>query len=252
ITISSNGVNGAGALVNNGAGQAQALRQIILAGDATIGGTGLLGINNGGGAASLSTGGQPFSLTKVGANQLTLQNFTTVDPALANIDIQQGTIEFSGLTSGMGDPTYTNTVEAGATLSFSQNTVAWNKQFVFNGNGTTTTLNIGTAANAELDGPVVLHGNCVFNVGGTVLTFANSISGDGGVIKNGGSPMIFTMPCTYTGNTVLNSTALRLNGSADISSSPNITINAGSTLTVTGLVDSAFTLASSQTLMGNG
>jgi len=72
------------------------------------------------------------------------------------------------------------------------------------------------------------------------------------VIKNGGSPMIFTMPCTYTGNTVLNSAALRLNGSADISSSPNITINAGSTLTVTGLVNSAFTLAGSQTLMGNG
>jgi fibronectin-binding autotransporter adhesin len=252
ITISSNGVNGAGALVNNGPGQAQALRQIVLAGDATIGGTGLIGINNGGGAAGLSTGGQPFSLTKVGANQLTLQNFTTIDPALANVDIQQGTIEFSGLTASMGDPAYTNTVEAGATLSLSQNTVAWNKQFVFNGDGATTTLNIGTSANAELDGPVVLHGNCVFNVGGTMLTFANTISGDGGVIKNGGSPMIFTMPCTYTGDTVLNSAALRLNGSADISSSPNITINAGSTLTVTGLVDSTFTLAGSQTLMGNG
>jgi fibronectin-binding autotransporter adhesin len=252
ITISSNGVNGVGALINNGAGQAQALRQVVLAGDATIGGSGLLGMNNSGGAASLSTGGQPFSLTKTGVNQLTFQNFTSFDGSLSNIDIQQGIIEFSGLTPGMGDPNGTNTVEAGATLSFSQTAVAWVKQFVFNGDGSTTTVNIGTSGSPELDGPVVLHGGVVFNVGGTSLTITNTISGDGSVIKNGGSPLIFTGPTLYTGDTTLNSAALRLQGSADLSWSTNITINAGSTLTVTGMVNSTFILLNGHNLSGNG
>ena len=251
ITINGAGVGGAGALINSGAAQAQAFRSINLGSDATIGGASgaTIGVNNSGGAASLNGA---FNLTKVGANQLTLQNFTTVDAGLQNIDIQQGIIEFSGITPGMGDPTFTNTVETGAELSFSAGSVAWNKQFVFNGNGTTTTVNNGTSASTELDGPVVLHGNCVFNVGGTSLTVTNTISGDGGVIKNGGSPLIFTGPTTYTGDTTLNSGALRLQGTADISTSTNITINAGSTLTVTGMVNSTFTLVSGHTLSGNG
>lgn len=251
ITINGAGVGGAGALINSGAAQAQAFRSINLGSDATIGGASgaTIGVNNSGGAASLNGA---FNLTKVGANQLTLQNFTTVDAGLQNIDIQQGIIEFSGITPGMGDPTFTNTVETGAELSFSAGSVAWNKQFVFNGNGTTTTVNNGTSANTELDGPVMLHGNCVFNVGGTSLTITNTISGDGGVIKNGGSPLVFTGPTTYTGDTTLNSAALRLQGAADISTSTNITINAGSTLTVTGMVNSTFTLVSGHTLSGNG
>jgi hypothetical protein len=41
-----------------------------------------------------------------------------VDPALADIDIQQGILEFSGLTPNMGDPSRTNTVHPGGTVSF--------------------------------------------------------------------------------------------------------------------------------------
>src|ERR1035437_2457541 len=59
-------------------------------------------------------------------------------------------------------------------------------------------------------------------------------------------------PATYTGDTTLNSGALRLQGAADISTSTNITINAGSTLIVTGMVNSTFTLVSGHTLSGNG
>jgi autotransporter-associated beta strand protein len=247
ITISGDGVNGGGALANNGAGQAQALRQLILAGDATIGGTGLLGMNNSGGAASLAGA---FSLTKVGPNQFTLQN-AGVDANLANIDIRQGIIEFSGLTSTMGDAAFTNTVEVGATLSFSQNTIVWNKQFVFNGDGVTTTVNIGTSGNEALAGPVVLHGDCVFNVGGTSLTISN-LSGDGGLIKIGGSPLILPGTNTYSGDTRINVAALRLNENGSISGSSNIVISAGATLSVTGRVDATFTLVTNQTLKGNG
>jgi len=171
---------------------------------------------------------------------------------LANIDIQQGIIEFSGLTSGMGDPAFTNTVAAGATVSFSQNTVVWHKQFALNGNGTTTTVNNGTSANTELAGPVELHGDCVFNVGGTLLTLSGVISSDGGLIKNGSTPLILTSVNTYTGDTRINTGALRLNGFGAISSSTKITIAAGATLTVTGRVDATFTLLNGQTLKGDG
>src|SRR6185369_11094151 len=117
------------------------------------------GINNGGGTASLSTGGNSYNLTKTGVNQVTLAQLATVDAALADIDIQQGTLEFSGLTSSMGNSARTNTVETGATLSFANSTVVWNKNFVFNGTGTNTTVNIGTGANTEFIGPVTLHGS---------------------------------------------------------------------------------------------
>jgi autotransporter-associated beta strand protein len=246
ITISGAGNGGVGALINNGPALAQGLRVLSLAGNATIGGTGLLGMNNGGGGATL-TGG--FDLTKVGPNQLTLQNMTTV--ALANIDIQQGIIEFNGLTPNMGDANATNTVEAGATLQFAQTAVVWNKQFVFNGNGSATTVNV-VSGSPELAGPVILHGDCVFNVAGTSLTISSLISGDGGLIKSGASPMILTGVNTYTGNTRINAGALRLNGDGSISNSPIITIVGGGTLTVTGRVDSTFTMVSGQTLKGNG
>jgi fibronectin-binding autotransporter adhesin len=251
VTASGAGVSGQGAIVNNGGAQNQAFRQVILAGDTTFGGTGLWGINNGGGAASLSTGGNPFNLTKVGPNQVNLAQ-STVDAALADIDIQQGTLEFSGLTSSMGDPARTNFVQAGATLAFANGTVTWNKRFVLYGNGTTTTVNNGTGANEEIAGPVELHGDCVFNAGGTLLTISGLISGDGGLIKNGGSPMVLTNVNTYTGDTRISTAALRLNGNGGIPNSSNITINAGATLTVTGRVDTAFTLLNGQTLKGNG
>src|SRR6202035_2689043 len=112
--------------------------------------------------------------------------------------------------------------------------------------------NIGSGGAETLAGPVVLHGNCIFNVGGTSLTLTNTISGDGGVVKNGASPLIFTGPTTYTGDTTLNSAALLLQGSADLSTSTNIIINAGSTLTVTGMVNSTFTLVTGNSLRGNG
>jgi autotransporter-associated beta strand protein len=74
----------------------------------------------------------------------------------------------------------------------------------------------------------------------------------GGLIKNGGSPLILHGANSYTGDTRINTAALRLNGTADVASSANVIIAAGATLTVTGRVDSTFTLATSQTLKGSG
>jgi fibronectin-binding autotransporter adhesin len=99
---------------------------------------------------------------------------------------------------------------------------------------------------------VELHGGCIFNIGGTMMTISSVITGDGSLTKNGGSPLILTGVNTYTGETRINTAALRLNGGGSIALSSNVIIVAGATLTVTGRVDSTFTVASGQTLKGNG
>ena len=252
VTIAGDGVGGQGAVVNSGGVINTAFRSLVLSSNASIGGTGQWAINNSGGAASLGTGGQPFKLTKVGANQIGLQNLTTVDPALGDIEVAQGILEFNGLTPNMGDPLHTNFVDAGATLQFSSDSVVWNKFFDLTGNGSANTINNGTAALTELAGTVTLHNSVVINVGGTSMTISGVIGGDGSLTKSGTSPLILSNIDTYTGDTTINAGAMRLAGNASILNTTNITIAQGATLTVTGRVDATFTLVSGQNLMGNG
>lgn len=248
LTVSGPGVGGAGAIINSGASDTQAFRQLVLTGDTTIGGTGLLEMNNSGGAASLSTGGNPYNLTKVGANEWDFQNVATFDTALSNIDIEAGSLLFNGSTPGMGDSNATLTVESGASLAFGNNQIIFNKHFVLNGDGVSLTINNEGGANDVLAGPITLNGNCVFNIGGAQLIISNTISGSGGLIKQGGSPLILTAPISYTGNTVVSSGSLVLDG-ITISTSPTITVSSGATLDTGG---SGLTLVSGQTLNGNG
>jgi fibronectin-binding autotransporter adhesin len=251
ITVSGPGSGGQGAIINSSASfDTQAFRQLILAGDTTLGGTGGWEMNNSGGTASLSTGGNAYNLTKVGANEVDLQNLSTFDAALANIDIQAGTLLFDGLTPDMGDPTYTLTVEAGgAQLQFGGNNVTWNKIFVFNGDGSSVVLNNGTGGNNILAGPVTLNGNCLFDIGGTQLGISGNISGPGGITKSGGSPLIYSGAVSYTGDTVINVGTLQLMNGAMLTTSSNITIAAGATL---DMQSSALVLVAGQTLSGNG
>ena len=89
--------------------------------------------------ARLSTGGQAYNLTKVGINQVGIVG-ATVDPALGNIDVQNGILSIEAATTGLGDPTKTLTVESGAELSLYQATNQFNKHIVLNGDGPTPTV----------------------------------------------------------------------------------------------------------------
>jgi autotransporter-associated beta strand protein len=252
ITISGDGFNGQGAIFNSGVVPNTAFRSLILASNASIGGASGWAINNSGGAASLSTGSQPWKLSKVGTALIGLQNLSSVDPALGDIEVKQGTLEFNGLTPNMGDPLHTNFVDAGATLQFTSDTVVWNKFFNFTGDGVVSSVINNTAANTELAGAVELHGSVILNVGGTAFTISGPISGPGGLTKIGATAMVLTNNETYTGDTHINVGAMRLSGIASISNSPNIFIAQGATLTVTGRVDATFTLLNGQNLSGNG
>ncbi len=99
-----------GAIINSGAQQTNALTNVTLTGDATFGGTGRWDIRGTG--AKLSTGSNAFNLTKIGTNQVSFVG-ATIDPALANININQGVLAFQTSTSSMGDPTKTVTIGFG-------------------------------------------------------------------------------------------------------------------------------------------
>jgi len=258
VTVSGAGVGGNGAIVDSGADVYPVVTNITLAGNTVIGGTGRWDLRSLGGttgnpaAATLGTGGQPYNLTKVGANFIGIVA-ATVDPNLANIDLQGGTLDIEGNTTGLGNPTNTLTVENGATLFFYQPTNKLNKVFVMQ-DGSTFDNSSGATA---VIGPVLLNTNAsggpadvTFDCGGSSLAFSNVISGPGNLNKSGGGSYLYLSATnTYTGNTFVTAGWIALVGNGSIAGSSNIVLDY-TKVDATFRTDKTFNLASGQTLSG--
>jgi autotransporter-associated beta strand protein len=261
ITISGSGPTGAGVLVNNGQQQSTtltavntALQNLILAANATIGGSGPFNvdpIHNLGYfviSGTFSSSGTNFNLTKVGQNQVSLIN-ATVDPALGNIDIQQGMLNFQSGTTSMGNPASNIIVRAGAELSFYDTTALWVKNFILFGDGVTPSLfnYSGASGTHTIGGPVTLNGNCVFGGRGSgfSMTFQAPIGGTGALIKaTDPNTIILQGTNTYAGTTTVNGGTVLIEG---ISGTNNITV-AGGTLGGLGLIVAPVTVQANGTL----
>jgi autotransporter-associated beta strand protein len=85
-----------------------------------------------------------------------------------------------------------------------------------------------------------------------VLQVASPITGVGSLVKTGAGLLNLSTNNTYTGNTILTAGALALVEPGSISNSAAINLGTGTTLDVTPRFDQTLTLASGQTLMGNG
>jgi autotransporter-associated beta strand protein len=204
VTVAGTGVNGTGAVVNASAtGQNNALRFVTLSGNTTVGGVGRWDIRADP-TASLSTGGNGYSLTKIGANQVSLVD-VTVDPALGDINVNAGTLS-AELGSGAGNPTNTITLANNAVLQFFNRSTVWDKIHVLNG-GQNIFNNSGAST---MNGPVTLNALVTFNVAGTSLTVNSPIGGSGALTKSGGSPLILLSDCTYPGATTVSAGSLQL------------------------------------------
>ena len=250
VTVSGAGVGGLGAIINSGAQSLNALGTVNLAGDTTFGGTGRWDIRAFGG--SLNTGNQAYNLTKVGTNQVSLVGIS-VDPALANINVQAGTLSVE-TNSSLGSVINNLTVAAGATLQVWNLTTPLDKPFVFNGNGTNTSVNAGQGSNNNIGSTVNLNsGEVIFNsVSGAGLQIDGAISGAGSLTKSGPGFLVLNGANSYTGNTRVNAGTLFLTSAAEINSSPAITV-AGGVLDVTGLTAGpTLVLQSGQVLAGSG
>ena len=253
VIVSGGGITNTGAILNRGASQTSALRTVTLAGHTTFGGTGRWDIRNSGGAASLLTGGQPFNLTKVGSNQVSLVGVNPIDPALGDIDVQEGVFAVQTSTAQLGDSNRTITVSGGATLNLYRLTNSpLNRRLVFNEGATMFSENDSNL----VVGPVTLAGQTTVNVnnagGAPSLSFAGILAGPGGLTKIGAAPLVLLASNSYTGPTSINVGTLALRGAGSIAGSTNITVIAGAILDASGRPDGTLILATGQSLNGNG
>ncbi|HEY4415871.1 MAG TPA: autotransporter-associated beta strand repeat-containing protein [Verrucomicrobiae bacterium] len=265
VVVSGAGAIGTGAIVNSGADQANALRNVTLSGDTVIGGVGQIGLRT---SADTDPGlvANGHKLIKTGSNTWNLNGGQTVAGLtnvwftdIGNIDIQQGTLGFER-RAALGNPTNTITIEAGATLSvFSLNStlpVPTNQLVMTNG-----TL-LGTGAVGDINtfgGQITLNGSSnavnvtqwVNTTGQTSLNLNGPIVGSGGVQFSASNTVIqLAGNNTYAGNTVVASGTLSLTANNALAGSANVTIASNATLDVSSITP--WTLGASQTLGGAG
>ncbi|HKQ36856.1 MAG TPA: autotransporter-associated beta strand repeat-containing protein [Verrucomicrobiae bacterium] len=225
VTASGAGPTGAGAIINNGAGQNNALRFVTLGGNTTVSAPNRWDIRANP-TAALNTGGNPYNLTKVGANQLSLVD-VVVDPALADINVQAGTLSIE-LSSGAGDPTKNLNVANNALLQFFNRSVNLSKNVVLNG-GRNIFNNSGAST---MDGLITLNGTVTMEVAGTSLTIVSNIVGTGALTKTGASPLILLADNSYTGATTVSAGVLQLGGGTNAGWVAGPIAVGGNTLTV--------------------
>ena len=213
VVVSGSGVGSSGAILNTGADQLNALRTVTLAGDVTFGGTARWDIRNAGGNATLSSGGSPFKITKVGTNQVSLVG-VTVDAALGEVEIQQGNFSVQTTTTQLGDAGATLLVHGGATLGlFGLNAVPLHKAITLRDQGRVWSENGSNIIN----GQIVLDGTAIFDVAnaGTAPTLIVNaeIGGLGGLVKIGSGRMVMNGPFnSYAGATVVSNGTLLVDG----------------------------------------
>ena len=224
VIVSGDGVGGSGAIVNSGADQTSALRDVTLTGDVTFGGLNRWDIRNTGGTARLNTGGNAFKLTKRGPDAVSLVN-VNVDPALADVDVVEGTLRLQDATTGLGDLFNVLTVRGGATLAFfNLNVNPLQKQIVLQ-DGATVAHESGRSL---LDSAISLEGSNTFNVasGGTnpSLVLSNVTEGGGTLIKIGAGPLVLAAAARHTGPTYINAGTVLVDLAVEFSA---ITVNGG-------------------------
>ncbi|MGN6367595.1 MAG: autotransporter-associated beta strand repeat-containing protein [Phycisphaerae bacterium] len=169
LSVQGTGLSGNGAIISSGAAQISALSNLTLTGDATLGGSARWDLRGAG--ATLSTNGNPFNLTKTGANQISFVG-AAIDPALANITINNGILAFQTAASSLGDPSKTLTLAVTGTLNLYNTTNTLTKQFTLNGG--TIWAESGNASQNNIDGNITLS-----SLGGTF---------DAGSPLSGGTP----------------------------------------------------------------
>jgi fibronectin-binding autotransporter adhesin len=265
-------------------------QNITLTGNTTLSGAARFDWGYPGAGTTLSTGGSNYNLT-VSVGGYSQWYDIGIDTNLGNVDLytsasSQQTLRIQALGTSLGNPTNILTLHSNILFNIQHGdinaadsgyakvvhilgTAAWQYQpsgagdyrlntsfiletnaglYFFNGNG-------GTNSGTVINGSVLLNGLANFQVGNSLVTFSNVISGTGGFYLNqySGFPLVFAAANTYQGITDIRANmALALIGNGSISQSTPISLAAGAMLIATNRVDGTLTLASGQTLQGSG
>ncbi len=275
--VSGAGIGGNGAIINSGGSifenSPQGVTNITLQGNATLGGPSRWDMGSAAGG-SLSTGGNPYSLTltNTSAGTYTWEWLNvTVDPALSNINLGGATLGLKlGNGATLGNAAGTFTVYPGAQLDFWSGTGYAKNYHIMN--NATNQVNTNASFNQTLSldagscyssgnivtnlSAVTLNGLANFNITGGDSIFASAIGGVGGVnlVAGGSHPLVLVAANTYVGSTLLavSGAELELLSGGSISDSTNINMATGSVLISSTRTDATLTLASGQTLQGTG
>jgi autotransporter-associated beta strand protein len=230
--IAGTGVGGTGVLTNSGTvGQQNALQQVSLTADATVGGTGRFDIRGTGSNLDLAN----HTLTKTGTNQFTLVATNVTD---GNIVVNQGVFAMETVTSvadfGSGR---TITYNAGTTAQFFNLSGNITRPMVFN--GAVTVGNASTQA-STFSSPMTLNGDLTFtNLNGSTgaLNVVGNITEMGGprsIIKNGPTTLALFGTATLGGTTTMNAGTLVVSGTLDGTGSVQVN---GGTLSIAGALN---------------
>ncbi|MFD0892093.1 beta strand repeat-containing protein [Luteolibacter ambystomatis] len=218
ITISGTGVGGAGALVNTGADQLNAVNKLVLAGNATLGGTGRFDIRPGT-TPTLDLAG--FTLTKEGTNQFSLVG-ASITPGSITINAGILSVETTSVLQGTG----TVTINANGTLGLYGTTGTNITRGITSNGGAIRNLGSGATVNSTIS----LATSTTTTIGSPntiATTLAGIISGSGALTKTGTDTFTLSAANTYTGATTVNGGLLVL---SNTNSSPSYSIATGAVL----------------------
>ncbi|HEX2959994.1 MAG TPA: autotransporter-associated beta strand repeat-containing protein, partial [Chitinispirillaceae bacterium] len=230
ITINGQTDASTGALINTGADQQNAIRQIALGSDASIGNNGNrfdIGRNYAG--ATCITGNN-HTLTKVGSNYVALVGDAT---GLSGVNVNGGTLCLEA-DNAVGTSI---TVNSGAVLTcygarFLSNSITMNSGGTISSSGNSPVIFTGTLS---VSGSTTLNNSTT----GTVI-FNNVISGTGSIKKTGSGIITLNGTNTYTGTTTVSAGTLNLYGST--ASGSAVSVASGATLGGRGTANGSVTV----------
>jgi autotransporter-associated beta strand protein len=205
LFVTGDGLGNAGAIVNSGGSQQNALRFITLNGNTTFGGINRWDLRANPTAA---LNGNNKNLTKRGPNDIWLVNVG--NSGLANITISEGLLGFQGTTT-LGNAASNLTVSSGCTLAlFAADTNILVKNFILN-----TARIYNSSGSNTLAGPCALTASNAFDtVSGSFLTMAGVISGSGWLNKLTAGTLVLATNNSYTGVSAIAAGTLQIGNGA--------------------------------------
>lgn len=236
ITIRGNGVglSAAGALISSGptGGVAAGLHNLVLAADASIGGTRRFDIRDG------SLAGGSFTLTKTGSNTIFLANLGNAQ--LGNLVINTGRISLEG-TTDLGTQPGSVQIATTGELGFENSIVAQSKRIELNGgkivfntgalNSVTGEVSLASVAPNTFQGPIS---------GAATLTLAGNVVGAGSLNKTQDGTLVLGGTNSYSGGTTISGGAVQFSTPASVPSIGQVALGTNTTVGFGFVFDQAF------------
>lgn len=170
-----------------------------------------------------------YAITKLGPGLLTLAGLNTV---AANWNLNGGLIRFSTL-----DPALPGSLGIVNRITFNGGGLQWAP---------------GNGADLSTRPLTLLAGGAIFDVGPNSVSFANPLSGVGGVTKTGSGTLTWNGNNTYSGPTLVENGVLALGSAGTLLNSQRLILSNEAALDVSARADGTLTLGGGQTLQGQG